>query len=301
MTRRTAVVGVATFLFTGGTFLAQAGKWQVLMYPDPAPGVASTYCVGMNESGDMVGYYNAPGSPSRGFLLTGGQYYSLLAPGATGSTAWGINAAGDIVGQYGNSAVPGVTHGFLLRHNEFVTIDLEGQAMTHPRDINALGDIAGFYMTTSTSPQVGFVLTRNGTVIDVQYPGATRTTVEGINDRGDVTGLYNFGSGPTRSFVRTEDGEFTPLDHPDAYAPSNTTQAQKISADGTVFGWYNTPSTTYPPNVSHGFVWRHGEFEQVDYPGAIRTMIHGANNQGETCGMMGLPGVTGWRGFGHVW
>jgi hypothetical protein len=82
---------------------------------------------------------------------------------------------------------------------------------------------------------------------------------------------------------------------PDAY----TTQANKISADGTVFGWYT--ENTAPPRTSHGFVWRHGEFEQADYPAAPQTMVHGANNQGETCGMVRLPGVTGWRGFGHVW
>ena len=295
MTRRTAFVGVAAFLLTGGTFLAQqAGNWQVLMYPDPEPGVARTWCLGINDPGDMVGYY-VIGSSNRASLLAGGEYYSVLPAGATSSTAYGINARGDIVGNY---TAGGVVHGFLLRHDEFITIDLEGPAMTHPRGINARGDIAGFYMTTPTSPEQGFVLDRDGTVTDVRYPGARSTTVSGINDNGDVTGPYTDASGGVHGFVRTEDGDFSPIDYPGAFS----TTPQEIGANGTVVGYYYDNGT---PRLSHGFVLRHGEFEQVDYPGASQTMIHGANTQGETCGMMSFTpaGTTPvvWGGFGHVW
>ena len=245
----------------------------------------------------MVGYYVVPGTPNRAFLLTKGKYYGLHPTGATNSSAWGINARGDIVGDYW---IGTQEHGFLLRNNnEFVTIDLDGRAMAHLRDINARGDIAGFYMTTPTSPQVGFVLSSDGTLVEVQYPDAAYTVLVGINDNGDVAGVYRDPAPGTaiHGFVRTRAGDFIPLDFPDA----SETQAQKIAANGDVIGYFWDSGT---PRTSHGFVWRRGIFEAFDYPGAVHTMIHGLNNQGETCGMMSftpLGTAPVWGGFANVW
>ena len=294
MKYRTAVGGVVSLALAGATLLAQAGQWQTLLYPDPEPGVWRTWCLDLNESGDLVGYYRqglGP-APDRAFLMADGQYYSLHPAGATNSSAWGINARGDIVGDYW---IGSTEHGFLLRGGELITIDLEGRAMAHLRDINARGDIAGNYMTTSTSPLQGFVLENDGSVWDVVFEEAVSTRVSGINDHGDVAGNYTDTAGVDHGFIRSHDGEFTTLDYPLAV----TTVVQRINSNGVVAGYYWDDGT---PSRSHGFVWRHGEFEQTDFPGAADTMIHGFNNQGETCGMMRFgtpPGPYG--GFAHLW
>jgi uncharacterized membrane protein len=262
------------------------GAWWALAYPDPAPGLWRTWCFGMNELGDSVGYYVSGGN--KAFLLADGQYSSLHPSGAGSSMAWGINSGGEVVGEFTDSAAH--QHGALWSGDTLTSIDLPGQMMTHPRDINARGDITGAYMTTSSSPTRGFILEADGTVTDVDYPGATSTFPYGISDRGEVAGEYQNGS-VVHGFIRSADGEFESLDFPG----STSTSVQKISANGTVVGYY------YASGLSHGFVFRHGEFARADYPGATQTMLHGINNQGETCGMMRVPGNTLWGGFMRTW
>jgi hypothetical protein len=46
-----------------------------------------------------------------------------------------------------------------------------------------------------------------------------------------------------------------------------------------------------------------GEFVTDDYPGAVQTMNHGLNDQGDTCGMMSFSPAAPivWGGFAHTW
>ena len=74
-----------------------------------------------------------------------------------------------------------------------------------------------------------------------------------------------------------------------------------MNARGEIIGYYWDAGV---PSISHGFVWRKGEFRQEDDPGAVHTMIHGLNNAGDTCGMMsvtplGSPTIA-WGGFVHL-
>jgi uncharacterized membrane protein len=262
-----------------GSLAQETDGWQILTYPDPAPGVPKTYCYGINSEGDIVGGYDASPTPQHAYLLSEGQYYDLHPEGASSSTAWGINARGDIVGDYWVGGTQ--EHGFLLRGGILTTIDLEGRAMAHLRDINARGDIAGSYMTTPSSPQQGFVLQRDGTLVEVLPPGATASIAWGINNEGDVSGQYRDAAGVQHGFLRSKRGGYTAID----YQGSTRTIGQKVNARREVVGYYEAGA------VWHGFVWRRGTFQQEDYPGAVHTMIHGVNNEGTTCGMMSFTGL----------
>ena len=283
---------VATVLAAGGGISAQQDTWTVLTYPDPAPGVLRTWCMDINQRGDMVGYRVGP--TNQAFLLSAGQYYDIHAAlqpaGATVSIAMGINSRGDIVGDYWAGTQE---HGMLLRKGELITIDLPGHVMTHPRGINDGGDIVGFYMTTWTppSPWQAFLLYKDGTLVEAQYPGSTRSALYGINERGDAVGEYDDASGSRHGYLLTREGEFVQLDYPGAI----TTIAYRINASGEVVGYYSD-------GVWHGFRWYRGVFVQDDYPGAVHTMNHGLNDRGDTCGMVsnstGLPIV--WGGFAHI-
>lgn len=55
--------------------------------------------------------------------------------------------------------------------------------------------------------------------------------------------------------------------------------ANGINDDGLVTGYYQDSASTY-----HGFVWRDGAFETVDYPGATYTLLYGLNNRGVAIG-----------------
>ena len=75
------------------------------------PGATDTVGSGINDAGQIVGYYFI-GDMYHGFLLdVDGSYTTLDLPGATVIGANGINGAGQIVGRYEDAGF--ASHGFL--------------------------------------------------------------------------------------------------------------------------------------------------------------------------------------------
>lgn len=66
------------------------------------PGAIFTVAGGINDSGDIVGWYAFPTSPAQrhGFLLQDGIFTFFDPPGSTFTNLLSINERGDIVGRY---------------------------------------------------------------------------------------------------------------------------------------------------------------------------------------------------------
>lgn len=94
---------VRSYLLSGGTFT-----------PFDVPGSVATSTWDMNPSGEIVGTYVDTNVKTHGFLMTGGEFFSIDFPaqGVKRTQAFGINPQGDVVGLYVDAA--GATHGFLL-------------------------------------------------------------------------------------------------------------------------------------------------------------------------------------------
>ncbi len=76
---------------------------------------------GVNNSGEVVGYYVDPTYHYHGFLFSGGNYKTLNEPKANNDTvAEGINNAGKVVGYYFDGSE---FHGFLDVNGTFATLD----------------------------------------------------------------------------------------------------------------------------------------------------------------------------------
>ena len=73
------------------------------------PGASVTEADGINNAGQVVGFFNDSGV-DRGFINTGGTFTTLDVPGARGTNAFGINNAGQVVGVFGDSSG---SHGFV--------------------------------------------------------------------------------------------------------------------------------------------------------------------------------------------
>lgn len=131
-------------------FLLSKGKYATLDEPNAGAGAyQGTAAVGINNSGQIVGYFTDATGINHGFLLSGGRYSTIDDPNASGTTyAADINASGQIVGYYTDAA--GVNHGFLLNHGRYITIDDPnagtgaGQG-TIAYGINADGETVGVY------------------------------------------------------------------------------------------------------------------------------------------------------------
>jgi probable HAF family extracellular repeat protein len=77
----------------------------------PGAPFTSTQAKGINDAGQIVGFFRISNGPAHGFLDIGGSFTQLDVPGAISTTALGINDAAQIVVWFSDSAYR--THGFL--------------------------------------------------------------------------------------------------------------------------------------------------------------------------------------------
>jgi len=118
-----------------------------------SPGGAQA--TGVNNEGQVCGFYIDAGGVNHGFLLISGNLTTLDAPNSTFTQALGLNNKGQVVGAYMDAA--GNTHGFVWTSaGGFKTIDEpNGIGTTITNGINDHGDIVGFYGTAPVNS--GFV------------------------------------------------------------------------------------------------------------------------------------------------
>jgi probable HAF family extracellular repeat protein len=190
---------IATLLLFGIVALGGVKTaWADVVYSfttfDP-PGSARTTLNGINDSGQIVGYYNNPGpGNANGFLYSNGSFTTIDVPGANYTDAWGISNSGQIVGQFGDATG---FHGFLYSNGSFTTIDFPGVGGSAAVGINDSGQIVGFNNAT------GSFLYTAGSFTPINVPGATQGNgALGINDGGQIVGYYR-NSNNSHGFLAT--------------------------------------------------------------------------------------------------
>ena len=108
------------------------------------PDTTLTYALGINDSGQIVGYtYTVAGYQYHGFLLdVDGTYTTLdVAPGSVD----GINDSGQIVGSYTDQG-GAETHGYVLNvDGTYTTIAPPDSTLSNAYGINGSGQIVGYY------------------------------------------------------------------------------------------------------------------------------------------------------------
>lgn len=122
------------------------------------PANFNSQATGVNNSGEVVGFYvNAAGN-FVAFMDVGGTITSFEFPGSLSTQALGLNNLGEIVGDYLDAG--GVMHGFLDNLGAFTTLDPTGSTATTINGINDQGTVVGFYVNAagSTIGTVGTVV-----------------------------------------------------------------------------------------------------------------------------------------------
>ncbi len=125
------------------------------------------------------------------------------------------------------------------------------------------------------------------TSIDVPCPAcpggiARSTSAQGINPDGDIVGTFVDADGKSRGFLLSDDGQFATIDVPGSLAGvagTLPTIARGISPSGDIVGNYTAPVSSAPedspaycpaagsPACIKGFLYRHGRFSTVLFPG----------------------------------
>lgn len=136
-------------------------------------------------------------------------------------------------------------------------------------------------------PKESFIFAR------VDFADAQTTVLTSINNAGDIVGIYEM-PGIRQSFIRHQDGSFTPFDFPKT---KDVTTATGINNTGEVIGFYYDNRKGCNGNPAHGFVRnKDGSFISFTYPGAHQTYPNGINDKKEVVGSyFDCDGLT--RGF----
>jgi len=122
------------------------------------PGSTSAQATGINNSGNVCGFFVDANGVNHGWVLIGGDFDILNVPGSTGTQALGLNNKGQVVGSYTDSA--GNSHGFVYREKAgtFQSVDdPNGVGTTVVNGINDKGDLVGFFGTAPINS--GFLAT----------------------------------------------------------------------------------------------------------------------------------------------
>ena len=253
---------------------------------------------GINNAGQITGFYGVRGSPARhGFLATpipggngnqnnacqettnfstrhGASFESFDFPGSTNTQATAITPSGEIVGRYFTSN--GSQHGFVLRDGAFKSVDVPGATFsTDVAWVNASGAIVGSYGDSLGGH--GYVLSGgNFTTIDFPSANPVCTAGFGISNAGDVVGVEfvcsDFAHGHGYLLSR---GQFTLVDFPGAVGTFPTMVIDSTRIVGAYVG---------SDNAVHGFLLSNGKFTTIDVHSSTFTWITGISPEGEIIG-----------------
>ena len=238
------------------------------------PGANATYPEGVNNSGQVVGYYS-----SHGFLYAGGSFTQMDFPNAKQTYQFAINNAGSVVGGYMDQL--NVNHGLLYQSGTYTTLDYPGPTGTFASGINDDGQITGIYYDSQNNEH-GFFY-QAGQFTPVDYPGASQTRAAGINGDGGIAGCATTASGPVAFLWQYPAGTFSGL--PVDCAGGINDNAQVIGSVGSslVLEHEGSDTTIAPPGACPGTVSVNSvnDFSQI---GQTTDKIELVGNEINPCG-----------------
>jgi hypothetical protein len=227
--------------------------------PENFPGTATlteqqTQVVGINGSGETVGFWIDSNGVTHGFTDVGGTFTNVDDPSTTTLTQLlGVNNSGEAAGYYTNAAGNFVPFTWTPMTG-FILIPLPGLVSAQATDVNNAGEVVGFNMTSPTT-SYGW-LDDAGVFTVLNFPGSTFTQALGLNNNGLIVGTYVDSSGNTDGFLyNVATGTYQSIDDPNGVG---ATTINGINDLDELVGFYATGATVtqngIPVTVTDGFV-----------------------------------------------
>jgi hypothetical protein len=226
------------------------------------PDAAATTITGINDEGQIVGFYRDAGGRTHGFVRRGQTFASVDFPGAAWTIARGIGASGDVLGAYRMPGEPDVNqHGYRFSPDgRFSRIDFPGHISTVPVRLLTDGTIIGCYHDTAGMDSMHGMSFAGNT-----FTGFDRamTMHEGVTPDGKtiVGYLMDMEMKRNRGYV-LRGSSLVPFDVPG----STSTTAIDINSSGIVVGVFEAPA-----GKPHGFVREGEQYSTLDVPGSRST------------------------------
>jgi probable HAF family extracellular repeat protein len=233
---------------------------------------------GINDLGQIVGYYSDSSGATHGFLYSSGIYTTLNEPfGTSGTFAYGINDAGQVLGQYIDGTDNLQTFIFYpSMSGNFFTGYLGFSVFNSPTQLFGISD-AGFVGEYKDSTNTSHSVLVNGSYFLLSDPfGFNRTFAHGINNADQSVGYYMDPNNTAHGFLYSG-GNYTTIDDP---LGTNGTFAYGINDLGQIVGTYIDSN-----KIPHGFLYSGGNYTTIDDPlGTYGTTAYGINDAGQIVG-----------------
>jgi hypothetical protein len=242
--------------------------------------VTQTVPSGINDRGDITGFYVDSSGVTRGFVRFANGTFSapIVEPNDTvGFTEGrGITDQRLICGWYIGSDE--FAHGYFLNRGVFTEFDVDGADETLVDGVNDAGDFVGNY--TSETVFAAAFSNIEGMTNTIVIPGDRGNSFAyAINRLRQITGGYQKG-GQIHGWWQDSDGTVhAPFDPPH----SKATLPFGVNDQGWVVGRF---FRNQQEQREQGFLFRLGtdRFLVFEYPGAVFTSLNGINNDGLICG-----------------
>src|SRR2546421_7035119 len=240
-------------------------------------GGVSSFANSINNSGQVVGWYDTASQKRRAFLYDQGQFTDLGTLGGTYSVAISINNQGQIVG---NSTTASATHAFIYENGLMRDLVPQGPESLVGA-INDEGEIVGQNIVTLRA-----VILSNGSAIELPTPGPQMSFAMGISNRGQIVGNYDFKAGldatATRAFLYNS-GKITDLGTLYGNNPPDVafTGAVAINEQGQIVG-----SGRLSIGDTHAFLYSDGVMRDLGTLDARYSDAYSINNSGEIVGIL---------------
>lgn len=213
--------------------------------------------MGIDEAGDITGWYEDASGTYHGFLLTGGTYSTIDYPGAQATVLFRINDLGSIVGAADS-------FGFIynVTTQTFTPIIYPGAAATVATSINNAGTVAGYFNPSGGYAQ-GFRLVGSSyrplpPMKDTNvYVWGLTASGESVGNANQPKGVFDF------SFSGGKYQQIPVQGSPHLYG---------VNKAGAAF-------------IGDGFLYRNGTLHALKFPGGGLTYAYDINNAGVVVGL----------------
>lgn len=263
--RPASVLAITIGLLTGFTPLP-AATISVFTTFDVA-GAATEEATGVNDSGQIVGYYTDSAAVRHGFTDFNGVISTFDIPGASGTELTGINNAGVISGW---DIAGGTVNAFTDAGGIVTNIVVPGAIAAQALAISNNGQLAGVY-APAVNTLAGYT-DDAGAFASFSQAGVAMALQMAINDSGELVEDYLSTQGQTQSFLFTG-GQLSAFLIPG----SGATGALAINDSGVIAGGYAL-------NGFHGFLDLNGSVTTLDVLGSQGSLLTGYSDSGNAVG-----------------
>ena len=249
------------------------------------PNAGSTYCVGIDSSGNISGFYADTVSSYQGFILSKGNFSSVSYPGEVSTFLEGLNDVSQVAGTSwisNNSSY--INFVYNVQDQTFTKLKTPAGSITFSNAINDDGTVVGYTLLADRT--VGFEYSLNAGKFKLILPvNVAFAEAFGITARGQIVGKVVLHNGQSSDSVVFEGGQYRILN-----IPGVQTAVSGINPAGTAY------VGSYGGIPSSAFVYANKVFTTLGFPGAIVTFANGVNNAGQVVGSF-IDAAGGNHGF----